>query len=193
VTGDVVYPSTKTQCQNQGVIVIPVHLFSMKCPGCDRDFGAGISQVFDIKIKTGLGPEKARCAKCEQVLNTGLLEWQHMSKRQKVRYAILSVFNSVVGSFLPGMSIYFFGARFFGLPVNGNWNFQVMLFSILPFALLLLCLQVLRVELSNRRVDEPNRELSKSSNWSWLFNYQMMVIVAGLILFVLSLLINLIP
>ena len=159
------------------------HQFLLKCPGCNKEFSGGISKVYGIPVKTGLGPEQARCAKCGQVINTGLVEWQHMSTGQKVRYGILSVINSLVGSFLPGLSIFFFADRFFGLPSQGNLTNRIMLVSFLFFSLLLLCLQILRVELSNRRVDDPPQELIKASFWSWQMNFQMVVMIAGLALF----------
>ena len=103
------------------------HQFALKCPGCHKEIGGGISKVYGIPVKTGLGPEQVRCAKCGQIIATGLLEWPHMSTGQKVRYGILSVINSAVGSFMPGLSIFFFADRFFELPSQGNLTNQVML------------------------------------------------------------------
>ena len=109
-----------------------------------------------------------------------------MSTGQKVRYGILSVINSAVGSFMPGLSIFFFADRFFGLPSQGDQTNRVMLTSFLFFSLLLLCLQVVRVELSNRRVEDPTQEIMKASFWSWQLNFQMVVLLAGLAFFVLG-------
>lgn len=159
------------------------HQFTLKCPGCNKEIGGGISKVYGIRVKTGLGPEQARCGKCGQIINTGLLEWPHMSTGQKVVYAILSVINSVVGSFMPGLSVFFFADRFFDLPSKGDLTNRIMLVSFLFFSLFLLCLQVLRVELSIRRVDDPTQELVKASFWSWQMNFQMVVMIAGLALF----------
>jgi hypothetical protein len=160
--------------------------FALKCPGCNKEIGGGISKVYGIRIKTGLGPEQVRCGKCGQVIETGLLEWQHMSTGQKVCYGILSVINSAVGSFMPGLSIFFFADRFVGLPSQGDVTNRVMLTSFLVFFMILLSLQVLRVEFSNRRVDETTQEIMKASFWSWQLNFQMVVLLAGLALFVLG-------
>jgi heme/copper-type cytochrome/quinol oxidase subunit 2 len=61
-----------------------------------------------------------------------------------------------------------------------------MLTGFLIFTTILLCLQVLRVALSNQRVEDPPQEIIKASFWSWQMNYQMVVIIAGLILFAMG-------
>jgi len=172
--------------------VVFYHQFTLKCPGCNKEIGGGISKVYGIPVKTGLGPEQARCVKCGQVINTGLLEWPHMSTGQKIRYGILSVINSVVGSFMPGLSVFAFAYRFFGLPSQGNLTNRIMLTSFLVFSMILLCLQVLRVELSNRRVEDPSQEIIKASFWSWQMNFQMVVMIVGLAIFGLGMLVYLI-
>jgi hypothetical protein len=154
--------------------------YQTKCPGCGKNFGGGISKVYWIPVKAGLGPEQVRCPKCGQIIATGLIEWQHMTAGQKIRFGILSIINSVVGSFLPALGTFFVIGRFYPLPDSGDLSNRVMLGGVMVYSAILLCCQLMRVELSNRRVEEPGTEPMKASYSNWQTNFQFIILMANL-------------
>jgi hypothetical protein len=152
----------------------------LSCPHCKKKYAWAMEtlMVF-IKIRSGLGPSQVRCAACGGVFSTGLREWPEMNALQKVRYVILSflygLFTAIL--FTPFATLLL---RMTGSNATEKFDSPYLINCYIIFTALVLLLQLVRIILSNRRVEEVQPERMIVSFWTWHTNLQFYFIIVGL-------------
>lgn len=145
----------------------------LRCPKCNMAYRWHINKLFNkIRITSGLGASKIECSRCGEVFDSGLLEWQEMSVTKRIWYLILSVFYGVMLGFFFSLGI-FAVIGFVGHITDPHYpSMKLTIPVILIFAFLVLYGQLLRIELSNRRIESSFQQPMKVSFWAWQTNLQ---------------------
>ena len=146
----------------------------LNCPGCNKVYNWHIDKLLDKFIATsGLGPQSLKCSSCGVVFSSGLLEWQQMTARGKFRYIYLSIMYSV---FL-GIGFFMAAGAIFGV-IEKNTNLANLSISDFDLILFIFCsspiivIQILRVMISNSRLEFSQLEPMTVSFWNWQTNLQ---------------------
>jgi hypothetical protein len=146
----------------------------LTCPKCNKLYNWHIASIMSvIKARSGLGPSRIRCASCGTEFDSGLLEWTQMPVSRKIRYMLLTVIYSLFLGWaftMPTMEIV--GLTYY--PADRNFpSAKFLLISVSVYAVLVICVQVLRVALSYSRADdELGQQPMEVSFWTWQTNPQ---------------------
>jgi len=141
-----------------------------KCSNCRKTLFIKITKLmWFIRINSGLGPNFIICSSCGTKIPTNNKEWQQMSWAEKLWYIILSIFYGVLLGFMTSVFIMAVNEKIITrTPSTGDgW-----LLIIVPIALIIFFVQMIRIELSIGRMEEK-KESSKTVNfWDWETNLQ---------------------
>lgn len=131
-----------------------------------------IKILFFMKGNTGLGPNAIRCAGCGEVINTGNVEWADMKTGPKIYLWILTVLYSLLLGFMMAIPILSFVGKVMEV-TDRNYPSTLLWISVaIFFALPLVFLQYVRIELSLRRTEMNSNEPFIASFFNWQTNFQ---------------------
>ena len=153
-----------------------------RCPGCKRILNWHIEKIlFILNVESGLGPRNVRCASCNTLFDSGLQEWQQMTKIQKLRYG----FVSMIYALLFGVSLTFPTIAIIQLLTHNKDRMfpsdDLIAISIIVWAIIILALQIFRILLSNIRSEQAIPEPMNVSFWNWQTNLQFFALITVLI------------
>jgi uncharacterized protein YacL len=137
-----------------------------QCSKCKRVLYMKITEIMGaIRVNSGLGPNTVICSSCNNTMTTENREWQQMSTPSRIWYCILSIVYGLIIGFMTTIPIKIADEALFkrNLPAELVIGFIVVI---------VLLIQLFRIQLSNRRMKE-NQESSKViSFWTWETNLQ---------------------
>lgn len=158
----------------------------LSCPKCYQPYIWYFEKfLFFIPGKSGLGPSEVQCSKCGEVFNTELREWKNMNASQKCLYIFLSIFYSLILGFtfsLAALSIIDYVNQISDPLFPSN---KLLLLCTVLFSLLIIGIDIIRIELSNHRFETPLQEPMKVSFWTWQTNPQIYGIIITIINFLI--------
>ncbi len=146
-----------------------------KCPECNTTYNWKFEKLYMLfRVGSGLGPPIIQCAKCGHQFDSGLKEWKFMNAAQKLRYGIWSlIYSAVIGFSLAEAGLLLYGQvahirdRFYP-----EWNLTI--FASLVVAMVVVFLQLIRIELSHSRTESPDPAPMEASFWNWQINLQFL-------------------
>ena len=154
------------------------------CPSCNKIYKFSYEKFLDFApATTGMGPVQVQCAHCGEVFDSGLQEWRVLKPAKKLWFTVLSLFYSLILGFvltLPTLAI--IGVLIHNTdrdyPPN-RWTIAGMI----VFAVVIMGVQLLRIELSIRRSEFDIQKPMRVSFWTWQTNFQVYGMIVTLFSF----------
>lgn len=152
-------------------MVLTFQLF--RCPKCNTLLFFRIIKIMEVlKGYSGLGPSMIRCAKCGAIVNTGNMEWPHMSVKTKLYLWFLTiVYSLVLGLTLTPVILSLLGS-IIGLEENAFITTPIVIVMTMIIGLPFLILQLIRIEASIMRTSNGNNEPHTTSFFNLHTNFQ---------------------
>jgi hypothetical protein len=131
-----------------------------KCSNCKKTLFIKITKImWLIRINSGLGPNFIICSSCGTRMRTNNKEWQQMSWMEKLWYLILSIFYGVMLGLMSAVVIMVASEKIFNhsISTGSDW-----LFIMVPVALIIFLIQMIRIELSIQRMEDKKESCNST-------------------------------
>ena len=143
----------------------------LRCPKCQRAYDGWL-----LSLSTRLGPGLKQCRKCEEVFNSGRLEWPEQDKKTRALTLAISSLYLIVSCEFTGILFYNWDhdeprVPFSEAPIEVSWVYQAS--GILLMAMILFFKFLNSMRRFERHPDLPTRD--ESHSLSLIFGTQIKV------------------